>query len=211
MHFTGKLILEDEAAKVNKMLVSVFNAGKNGIKDPEIEKDARECYSYFINKVALPNFIEAYIKARNRASKEEIQEGVIRHRPAWIKMRNENKRLGRNLGQGIVHPSTFVNQDRWNDEVEGYTPTAREEVKTVHILTVEEIMTSKHGQWALKNSIGARLLDFVQGSNKFPDEDERRALWLDYQKVPGDGIDNRIMEIMTGREKVLKDKYWKGR
>jgi len=210
MNFTGKLIAEDEADKVNKMLVSVFNFGVNGEVSPELEADAIECYSYFINKVNRPKFIVDYIKARNRASKEEIQVGVIRHRPEWIKMRNENKRLGHAKGKGIVHPRTFINEDRWNDGVEEYSPmAAREEVKTKVILTTDMIMKSIQGQTALEQGVGAYLLDWVNDHKELPGNGAYKDLRDKARIPPTDNIGVLCLGIMKDREIGLKRDYLK--
>ncbi len=206
----GLMITPIEAEKFHIMLESVFNAGKNGIVDPEIEADFDQFYSVlYPNRKARPKALKAYIKARAKVSKEIIHDAVTKQRPEMLKIMKENKVKGDPPGKHVLHPTTWLNDEHWDDEVETYTPTVREEIKAKPILTVDVIMGSKQGQYALEKGVGAHLLDFVRSDNEYPTEDEFRDLYSNAQKPPKDNVEVVCRGIMRRREFDLKDKYWK--
>lgn len=206
----GLMITPIEAEKFHIMLESVFNAGKNGIVDPEIEADFDQFYSVlYPNRKARPKALKAYIKARAKVSKEIIHDAVTKQRPEMLKVMKENKVKGDPPGKHVLHPATWLNDEHWDDEVETYTPTVVKDVYVIHILTVDEIMTSKQGQYALEKGVGAWLLEYSQGNNQLPDRAAYKVLsvkWLKYMQTP---TDCRAYKGMQIREENLRKQYWK--
>ena len=67
-------------------------------------------WAQYPRKVAKPSALKAFSKARKANSFEAIMAGVAKHAAAWDAAGTEK--------QFIPHPSTFLNQQRFNDESE---------------------------------------------------------------------------------------------
>jgi len=72
-----------------------------------------ELWSLMPRKVAKPVALEAYVKALEKAEHGAIIAGLRRHLPGWnAKIKADGSK------EHIPHPATWLDQERWNDEVD---------------------------------------------------------------------------------------------
>lgn len=71
-------------------------------------------WEVYPRKVAKPKALTAYQKALTRATAEQIMEGLSAWAGYW---------QARNEPEYVPHPTTWLNQDRWNDEPPPVTPS----------------------------------------------------------------------------------------
>jgi len=83
-------------------------AGLNDKKQPEAQPDFDEFYAAYPRKVGKGNARKAYAKALKVATHDEIMFGLSQQRPS---MEAKEK-------QFIAHPATWLNGERWDDEIE---------------------------------------------------------------------------------------------
>lgn len=163
MEFTGKLITEPEAVKVNKMLVSVFNAGKNGIVDPGMKANFEEFYKLYPRKMSPKAALKAYSTALKEVTHETIMNGLRAQLPEMMIKYNTDK-------SWVKHPEFWLSKGCWADE------TADKAAPSHMMISDEKIFSTKGGQYALKKGYGYALKTFIHRYNREPTKDEFKAI-----------------------------------
>jgi len=180
MHFTGKLLHEDEAKGVNKMLVSVFNAGKNGIVDPDLAANFEEFYKLYPRSKSPKAALKAYSTARKDVTHETIMDGLRAQLPEMMVVYNTDKTK-------VKHPSSWLNAGCWDDETEDKAPPSHQG------MTDEEIFSTSWGQEALKQGAGYTLRLFIADCGRKPIKSEYQDI-LDKPKGPYSLAENKKLE-----------------
>ena len=141
----GQLNRPDQSTELTRLVNSV----DPNLKEPEIEplvvnKSTNEAESSFDvfwaqypRKVAKPSALKAFSKARKVNSLETIMAGVAKHAAAWDANGTEK--------QFIPHPSTFLNQERYNDEPEQPGPLTAAQQREAEYLKFQESVGERFG------------------------------------------------------------------
>lgn len=176
----GILLSEPEAVKVNKMLVSVFNAGKNGVVDKDLAGNFDEFYKLYPRKMSPKDAFKAYKNAMKEVSHKTIMDGLRAQLPEIMTKYNTDKAW-------VKHPAVWLNKGCWADE------TVDKAAPNEQVMTDEEIFSTDWGQHALKQGSGYDLRLFIATHKRKPSKPEYQAL-LDKPKGPFTISQNKILE-----------------
>lgn len=182
------VINEVEAIKFNEMLVSVFNAGKNGVIDPDLVAKFEEFYKLYPRKKSPKLALKAYTTARKDVEHDVIMKGLREQLPELNYQFNIDETK-------VKHPSSWLNAGDWMNEVKG-KPSVNS-----HIMSDEQMFNSIEGQYALKKDVGDPLRCFVARTGRLPKTAEMQAI-LDDPNSKG--------KYTLSLSKQLKNSYWKG-
>jgi len=162
LEHAGLLINEVEAVKFNEMLVSVFNAGKNGIVDPDLAANFEEFYKLYPRKMSPKAALKAYRTAMKEVNHETIMKGLRAQLPDLMIKYNTDK-------SWVKHPEFWLSKGCWADET-------TDKAAPNDFMTDEEIFSTECGQRALKRGFGYALKCFVAQHGRLPDKDEGKAI-----------------------------------
>lgn len=159
------LVLEDDkdVIRFREMLVSVFNAGKNGIVDPDLAANFEEFYKLYPRSKSPKAALKAYSTARKDVAHETIMDGLRAQLPEMMVVYNTDKTK-------VKHPSSWLNAGCWDDETEDKPPLSHQTMSDA------EIFSTECGQRALKRGYGYALKCFVAQYGRLPDKDEGKAI-----------------------------------
>lgn len=104
----GKKSSQTKGANKNTDNTDIFNTD-NTDNNIIIKNDFDEFWKIAEKKVGKGSAEKAYMKARGFEAKENIN-------PAWIAANRKWKTLAENEKRFIPHPSTWLNEKRWEDE-----------------------------------------------------------------------------------------------
>jgi hypothetical protein len=176
----GWLLKPNEIEPFRAMLVSVFNAGKNGIVDPNLKADFEEFYTLYPKKVGLGAAKRSYVKARKIVDHKVIMDGLRAQLPEMMTQYNTDKSF-------FKHPSTWLRSECWADE------TADKPATNDQIMTDAEIFDTPWGQEALKQGSGYALRLFIAKHKRKPAKPEYQAI-LDEVQSPFKLAENKKLQ-----------------
>lgn len=163
LEHAGLIITPIEAEKFNKMLISVFNAGKGGVVSDDIIADFAEFYKLYPRRKAKKKALSAYVKALKEVTHDEIMEGLRAQLPEIMVVYNTDK-------SKVLHPASWLNNGSWDDEVEG-KPAVNSD-----IMTDADIFSNENGQCALEEGLGFPLRMFCIKKQRMPTKEEYKEL-----------------------------------
>lgn len=152
----------EELAPFRKMLVSVFNAGKNGIVDPDLTANFEEFYKLYPRKMSPKAALKAYKTAMKEVNHETIMKGLRAQLPDMMSKYNTDK-------SWVKHPEFWLSKGCWADETADKTAPSNS-------MSDAEIFSTECGQRALKRGFGYALKDFVARHGRLPNKDEGKAI-----------------------------------
>lgn len=163
MQLSEMVIQPNEYAGVHKFALFIFNAGKNGIKDKDLEANFAEFYKLYPRKMSRKDALKAYRTAMKEVSHETIMEALRAQLPGLMTTYNTDKSF-------VKHPSVWLNKGCWTDE------TPDKAAPDNQTMTDADIFSTECGQRALKRGYGYALKCFVANTGRLPNKDEGKAI-----------------------------------
>lgn len=176
---------EDEQ-KFRTMVESVFNAGKNGIVDPDVLEGMTWFIKNYPKRVAMKDGEKAYIQEARKVPWRLMNEGLKLQMPELMVLKNSGK------VNYIPNCGKWIRQGYYNNEVEGRTVLTDRP-------TDEAMFTSEGGRKALKCLAGVLYKSFVYEHNRLPDDEELEGVINDPRNAGN---------YLIAESKKLRD-YWK--
>jgi len=176
----GLMITPIEAEKFHVMLESVFNAGKNGIVDPDLAANFEEFYKLYPRKMSPKAALKAYRTAMKEVNHETIMKGLRAQLPDLMSKYNTDK-------SWVKHPEFWLSKGCWADE------TADKAAPDNKVMSNEQIFSTSWGQQALKQGAGYTLRLFIAKHGRKPAKPEYKAI-LDEPKGPFSLAENKKLE-----------------
>jgi len=162
----GELATPEQVLKVDLDALGkkgAFNAGKNGIVDPDLKAKFEEFYKLYPRKKSPKLALKAYTTARKDVEHDVIMKGLREQLSELNTQFNIDETK-------VKHPSSWLNAGDWMNEVKG-KPSVNSDA-----MTDAEVFATECGQRALKRGFGYALKCFVAQHNRLPDKGEGKAI-----------------------------------
>jgi hypothetical protein len=119
-------------------------------KESGVRKEFEEDWPKFWQRVGKDAAFRAYTKARKRAKRETIMAAVVEHGPLIT---------AHAARQGItaVHPASWLNAGRWDDDVAIYADTGKGKGKSKTAMIFREMHAEPKGTCELCGDTGKRV------------------------------------------------------